>query len=288
MACVLGDRVRDALFPRAKEGTLISIGSDASVDPWWMPDATDYPLEGKDETLAPRRGPVEARVVGIMEPDQGPELDHGIFVPVHPLLRELGQYDRAGNTFYYPQAVVRVEDGSRVDARALEADIVSQLPGVEGTDDAWDRQGFREAYESTASALDGWLLAITAVLVVMLVAGVSDTTLVAVSDRRREIATLRAVGLRRRQVSSLVLQEVLLLSALGLVLGLLAGSGLSLLFGHLHEVTGGEGVFLAPVSLRLTVLGGAALLALGTAALAAAYPAHRAAGQDPTEALRHE
>ena len=138
------------------------------------------------------------------------------------------------------------------------------------------------------NALDGWLLVITAVLVVMLVAGVSDTTLVAVTDRRREIATLRALGIGRWQVSSLVLTEITMLVTVGLALGLVLGSALALVFGYLHDTTGGSGVFLAPTSLDPLVLVAAATLALGSAALAAAYPASRAAGQPPTEALRYE
>ena len=129
---------------------------------------------------------------------------------------------------------------------------------------------------------------VTAVLVVMLVAGVSDTTLVAVTDRRREIATLRAVGIGRGRVSRLILSEVMVLVVAGLVLGLVIGSALALLFGYMHDATGGEGVFLAPTSLNALVLGGAVLLSLGSAALATVYPATRAAGQLPTEALRYE
>ena len=288
MACVLGDGAHRALFPQATEGSRVYIGPDGSVDPWWMPDASEYPLESKGTVTAWPRGPVEARVVGVLEPGQRDEMDMGVFVPIHPLLRMLGQRDAPTDSYYYPMAVVVVEDGSGVDVQALEATIAQALPGTGGTDDSWDREAFEEAYGSTSEALEGWLKIVTAIMVVMLVAGVSDTTLVAVADRRREIATLRAVGLRRGQVSRLVLLEVMTLAVMGLVAGLLVGSGLALLFGHLHEATDGSGVFLAPVSLDPWVMAGAVVIALGAAALAAAYPAHRAAGGSPMEALRYE
>jgi hypothetical protein len=288
LPCVLGARALDTLFPGISEGDDISIGPDGTVDPWWMPDAADYPLKGKATVDAPPRGPVAARAVGALKPGQEGDVDWGIFVPVRPLLRALGQYDAGTDSYRYPMAIVSIEDGSSVDVMPLEAVIAEQLPGTSGTDDAWDRTAFEASYGATGRALDGWLAIVSTVLVVLLVAGVSDTTLVAVAERRREIATLRAVGLSRRQVSRLVTGEVLALAAIGLAVGLMVGATLAMVFGHLHEATGGEGVFLAPVSLGPWVVAGAAVLALGAATLAAAYPARRAAKGSPTEALRYE
>jgi putative ABC transport system permease protein len=226
--------------------------------------------------------------VGTLAPDQGEELDKAAFLPLEPLLRLLGQRDGVREKTYYPQVVITIEDASRVDVRDLEETLVETLPGIQGTDDHWDPEAFKASYGGALAALDGWLVIITAVLVVMLVAGVSDTTLVAVTERRREIATLRAVGIPRGKVSRLVLTEVTLLVGAGLAAGLVIGSALAFLFGGLHETTGGSGVFLTPTSLDPMVLAAAALLALGSAVLAAAYPAYRAGGQRPTEALRYE
>jgi len=286
--CVLGDGAQQALFPNAAEGSRISISPDTSVDPWWTSNATEYPLEGRSSTVAIPRGPVPAEVVGVLAPKQGEDLDYGVFLPLDPLSDVLGQHDRVREKWYYPEVVLVIDDASAVDVRELENELVDALPGIRGTDDYWDPEEFEAAYGGAATAIDGWLAVITAVLAVMLVAGVSDTTLVAVTERRREIATLRAVGIGRRQVRRLVLSEVTLLAAVGLALGLALGSGLALLFGHLHDTTGGGGVFVAPTSLGPLVLGGAALLALGSAVVAAAYPASRAAGSRPTEALRYE
>jgi hypothetical protein len=286
---VMGASAKEALFPRRALDDVVSIGPDGSVDPWWMASASDYPVDGTEQVTVLARGPVDARLVGVLEPGQGPDLDWGIFVPIEPLLSKLGQTTTVGSsTVYYPQIVVTVGDGSSVDVEALEANIVLQVPGIEGTDDAWDRSSFEDVYGGTSEAIDGWLLVVTLILVIMLVAGVSDTTLVAVADRRREIATLRAVGVHRGQVQRLILTEVVSLAAIGLAAGTMAGILLSLLFGHFHETTGGQGVFLAPVTLDPLVLMGAVTLALGTAVLAAAYPAMRAAGEPPTEALRYE
>ena len=292
LTCVLGYSAYKDLYPQATEGSVISVGPDDSVDPWRTPSGADYPLEGTTQVTAPPRGPYDARVVGVLAPGLGNELDHGIFVPIKTLLLRMDQWwvdDVMGVlSIFYPQVVLTIEDGTRVDIRDLEADLAAALPGITGTDDAWNAEAFQSAYGGASRALEGWLFVVTAVMVVMLVAGVSDTTLVAVTDRRREIATLRAVGIGRRRVSGLVLLEVMVLASIGLAIGLVAGTSISLLFGYLHETTGGSGVFLAPVSLHAWILVGAAALALGSAALAAAYPARSAAGRSPTEALRYE
>jgi hypothetical protein len=281
-------RITTYFDPELEHGSLIEIGPMSDVDPWWMPEATSYPLEGRGTYTSEPRGPVSCEIVGVLEPGQGEDLDWGAFVPLDPLMRLLGQRDDAREKTYYPQVVITIEDASKVDVADLEETLVETLPGIQGTDDHWDVEEFRASYGGAVTALDGWLAIVTAVLVVMLVAGVSDTTLVAVTDRRREIATLRAVGIGRHQVARLVLAEVVALAGVGLVLGLVIGSALALLLGGLHEAGGGGDVLLAPTYLDPLILVAAAGLALGSAAVAALYPASRAARQTPMEALRYE
>ncbi len=56
--------------------------------------------------------------------------------------------------------------------------------------------------------------------------GVINTTLMSVSERRRELSLLRALGATRRQVSAAVLGEAALIGLVGGGLGLLSGTGL--------------------------------------------------------------
>ena len=290
LPCVMGATALARLSPGADGRTLVDIqlGPDGSVDPWWFPSASDYDVSVEASYTVEPRGPLSAEVVGTLAPGQGDALDSAVFVPVHPLLLALDQYDPVFDLFYYPEVVVTFADGGRVDVASIEEAIGAAVPLTGGTADGWDRAAFERTYGEVTRTLDSWLVIITAVMALMLAAGLSDTMLVAVADRRSEIATLRAVGASRGRVAGLVLAEVLLLSAIGLIAGLLAGGALAAAFGHLHATTGGAGVFFAPVRPSPWVVAAAVALGLGVAALAGLYPARRAARQSPTEALRYE
>jgi hypothetical protein len=290
LPCVMGSRANELLVPQnIRDLPLpVHLGPDDTVDPWWFPSASDYDVSVGGSYAVEPRGPFRVEIVGLLAAGQGDAMDSAVFVPVHPLLRALDQYAPSSDTFYYPEVVVTIADGGRVDVASIEEAIGAAVPLTGGTADGWDRAAFERTYGDVTRTLDSWLVIITAVMALMLAAGVSDTMLVAVADRRSEIATLRAVGASRRRVAGLVLAEVLLLSAIGLFAGLLAGGALAAAFGHLHATTGGAGVFFAPVRPSPWVVAAAVALGLGVAALAGLYPARRAAGQSPTEALRYE
>jgi ABC-type antimicrobial peptide transport system permease subunit len=100
-----------------------------------------------------------------------------------------------------------------------------------------------------------------------------------VTRRTKEIGIRMALGARRRELVSLVLQDTLRLAVLGVAVGIPAALSTthllnSLLFG------------LRPTDLSTIVA--TALLLLGISALAGALPAQRAASVDPIVALRYE
>ncbi len=281
LVCVLGASARELLFPGAAVNDTVSLGPDASADPWRLPSADAYPLDAAGTWVAEARGPLAATVVGVLAPGLAGGLDGGVYVPVHALLRALGQYD--GGIYYYPRIVVTLADGARTDVGALEDGLGRAVPLTIARDDGWDRKSFERAYGQTQRALDSWLWVVTSVMALMLVAGVSDTMLVTVADRRAELATLRATGMTRRRVSRLVLAEVAMLGAIGLGAGLAAGAGATWAVGALAG-----GAVIAPPRLAWWVVAVAALIAMGAVSVAGWYPARRAAGERPTEALRYE
>lgn len=129
-----------------------------------------------------------------------------------------------------------------------------------------------------------YVLEVIAVLVAVL--GIVNTLVTAVLERRREFATLRAIGASTRQVERLVLWEAAYLGLIGAVLGVAGGLLLALLLIHVvNKQSFGW-------TIQMTVPGGVILQAVGlalTATLVAGYwPARWAAKQPLVEGLREE
>src|SRR5712692_4375150 len=108
---------------------------------------------------------------------------------------------------------------------------------------------------------------------------IMNIMLMSVTERTREIGILKSLGASRRDIRRQFLAESAILSLLGGVAGLLAGSALAALV----EVA-------SPLPARVTAWSVAVALGLGISVgiVFGVYPAHRAARLDPIEALRSE
>ena len=113
--------------------------------------------------------------------------------------------------------------------------------------------------------------------------GMLNTMLMSVLERTREIGVLRALGWRKRRVLGMILQESLVLGAVGGLCGLLLGWGLGGLTGL---VQGTWGSFEPSYTPRIVVQ--AVIVALVAGVLGGLYPAWRATRLRPVEALRYE
>ncbi|MEK7236338.1 MAG: FtsX-like permease family protein [Nitrospirota bacterium] len=125
-----------------------------------------------------------------------------------------------------------------------------------------------------------------AIAVLVAVLGIVNTLVTAVLERRREFATLRALGASTRQVERLVLWEAAYLGLIGALLGVVGGLLLALLLIHvINKQSFGW-------TIQMTVPGELILQAVAlalTAALVAGYwPARWAARQPVVEGLREE
>ena len=125
-----------------------------------------------------------------------------------------------------------------------------------------------------------------AIAVLVAVLGIVNTLVTAVLERRREFATLRAIGASTRQVERLVLWEATYLGLIGAMLGVVGGLLLAVVLIHvINKQSFGW-------TIQMTIPGGVILQAVGlalTAALVAGYwPARWAARQPVVEGLREE
>jgi putative ABC transport system permease protein len=105
-----------------------------------------------------------------------------------------------------------------------------------------------------------------------------------VLERTREIGVLRAIGADRGQIVRMIIGESLLLAALGIAGGLIAGVGLGYAIVGSLSLAGLPFGYAFPLDGMLLTIGVGVAFAL----LAALLPARRAARLDIVAALRYE
>ncbi len=126
-----------------------------------------------------------------------------------------------------------------------------------------------------------YVLLALAVLIALI--GIVNTLMLSVFERTREIGLLRAVGMRRRQVRTMIRSESVIIALFGAFVGVIMGTGLGVALASSlrnSSVT----TIAVPVSSLALFLVLSALLGLG----AATWPARRAAGLDVLAAIASE
>jgi len=132
-------------------------------------------------------------------------------------------------------------------------------------------------------SMGAMMWAISALAVIVGAIGMTNTMIMSVFERTREIGTLRALGWRRRRVLWMVLKESLAIALLGVFVG---GAFSVLLSAVLRRVPLWGDAIVIVISAALLVQ--AVLIALGLGAMGGLYPAWRASNLSPAEALRYE
>jgi putative ABC transport system permease protein len=136
---------------------------------------------------------------------------------------------------------------------------------------------------------DAWLgMTYIQVVMAMVVAllGIVNTLTVSISDRRRELGILRAVGGLRAQIRGTIWLEALSIGVIGLVLGLAAGS--LFLFYDLQMVAHGFTGMPLSYDFPFTIAAILVPVILGAALVSAILPAETAVRSSLVEALEYE
>jgi putative ABC transport system permease protein len=155
----------------------------------------------------------------------------------------------------------------------------------------WNRllPGIKEAIQ--ADMVQNWFTYI--VLIVVVTFSILNTFLMAVLERTREFGIMLALGASPFRIGSLVLLESVLLTLVGLVIGVAAGGGVAVYFyyagftcpgmAELYGQFGLPGVITPKISFTTLFLGPAVIFCFTVAA--ALYPALRIRRLQPVEAM---
>jgi putative ABC transport system permease protein len=179
---------------------------------------------------------------------------------------------------------VRIDDLDRIDE---VADALRAALGSEYEVHTWrELQPFLRDVINRQNFVLG---SISSVMLVVVLTGIVNTMLMSVFERVREIGTMLALGIRRRQVLQLFLLEATIIGVSGGVAGALLGraivAAIAAIGVPLH-VSGliAVDVLHPTVTPRFVAL--AVAVAIAAATLAALWPAWRASRMNPVDALR--
>lgn len=224
-------------------------------------------------TLLTLAGPVEVEVAGLLAP-RGAALGNAGAVVYLPL-EEAQRAFKLGTEVNGLQLVL-AED---VEPETVREGVVGVLPpGVEVRTPGSRGDVALHLLEQNEQGLNS----LSAVALVAAAFIIMNAFLMSLTERRRELALLRALGTTRRQLVRLVLREAFLVGGLGTLLGLALGA---LFATGLTRST--EELLLIDLELVWTpqpFLAGL-LLGLGASLLAVLFPARTVAARPPLEGL---
>lgn len=165
-------------------------------------------------------------------------------------------------------------------------DLVSEIADITGVDSSMISGGvvMKSMFSQVIDVLLAIVSALLAVAVLIALIGVANTLSLSVLERTRENSLLRALGLKKKQLRSMLATEAVLIGGVAALLGLVLGVAYGLLGARSALSSMGAMTYEIPWWQLAVVL----LISIVAALLASVTPGRRAAKLSPVEGLATE
>jgi putative ABC transport system permease protein len=186
------------------------------------------------------------------------------------------EFDQTDDVFDF----VKLAPGA--DAEGVQAGLTRAMERSFPTADVLNQQELKENQENQVNQLLGLIYALLGLAVIVSLFGIANTLALSIHERTRELGMLRAIGMSRRQVRTMIRYEAVITALIGAILGMVLGVIFAALIAQpLKE----EGFTLSyPVGTLVLLLVFAAVAGV----IAAIGPARRASRLNVLESLQYE
>ena len=227
------------------------------------------------------------RVIGVLEAKGGSSLgsqDDLVIIPLSTAQARLVRRSENGLDMILVQVVSPEMTASATEEVALV--LRNRHHTRVGEDDftVFSQEDFVSVAKTITGVLTIFLGGIAGISLLVGGIGIMNIMLVSVTERTREIGLRKALGARRKDILIQFLTESSLLSLIGGVIGIGLGWLISFIVGRIAVANGTP--FYPEISLNSILL--ATIFSTAVGLFFGLYPANRAAGLEPVEALRHE
>jgi putative ABC transport system permease protein len=175
-----------------------------------------------------------------------------------------------------------VKTAPGTDAAAVQGLLTKLVETAFPTAEVLNQQELKESREKQVDQLVNLIFALLMLAIVISLFGIANTLALSIHERTRELGMLRAIGMSRRQVRTMIRYEAVITALIGAILGMVLGVVFAALIAQPLK---DEGFTLSyPVGSLVVLLIVAALLGV----VAAIFPARRASRLDVLESLQYE
>jgi putative ABC transport system permease protein len=254
------------------------------------PDTAET-LFGRSEGITGETVRIEGqpfRVIGVLESKGGSGFTNEDEQALVPLTTAQARLLRRSTRDRVDLLIVQAASAAQVPQATEEiAQILRTRHRTEiGADDftVLTQQNFLDTVRTITQVLTIFLGGIAAISLLVGGIGIMNIMLVSVTERTREIGLRKALGARRLDILTQFLTESAVLSLFGGLIGIALGWTISYIVGRIAAANN------APIdpSIGLDTILLATLFSTAVGLFFGLYPANRAAGLEPVEALRYE